>query len=72
MTENEKQELLEMAGSGELQKDMRRVKHAGENTFVRNGEIDLDAYIEFLDAFNAFISHRRKPFKPMMEGNLKL
>jgi hypothetical protein len=72
MTEKEKHELLQMAESEGLRTDMRRVMHAGKTPFDRNGQIDLDAFIEFLDAFNAFVNHRRKPFKPMMDGNMRL
>jgi hypothetical protein len=72
MTETEKQELLQMAESEELRTDMRRVRHARKTPFVHNRRIDLDAYIEFLDAFNAFVNHRHKPFKPMIEVNMKL
>jgi hypothetical protein len=48
------------------------IREAGKYSFVRGGEVDLDAYMAFLDAFNEFIGHRPKPFKPFKEGNFKL
>jgi len=68
LSEKEKQERLEMAGSKSLLYDMRRLKAASQNAFVRDGKTDIDLYIEFLNAYNDFINHRPKPFKPI-KGN---
>lgn len=68
LSEKEKQERLEMAGSESLLYDMRRLKTAGQNAFVRDGKTDIDLYIEFLNIYNDFINHRPKSFKPI-KGN---
>ena len=72
MRKKEKQEWLRLAESESLRKDMRRVSESRHNPFLKNGEIDIDSYIEFLDTYNAFINHQRKPFKPMMDRMIKL
>jgi hypothetical protein len=40
--------------------------------FVRNGVVDIDAYIEFVQQFNEFINHEPKPFRPMIEKDMRL
>ena len=70
--EEETSEMLEAAKSKSLKEDMRRLKAASQNVFIRNGKPDIDAYIEFLNGFNEFINHRSKPFKPMIDNIMKL
>ncbi|MGB5156446.1 hypothetical protein [Desulfobacterium sp. N47] len=70
--EEETSEMLEAAKSKSLKEDMRRLKAASQNVFIRNGKPDIDAYIEFLNGFNEFINHRPKPFKPMIDNIMKL
>lgn len=70
--EKEIQGMLEAAKSKSLREDMRRLKSACQNPFFRDGKTDIDAYIKFLNAYNEFINHRPKPFKPMIGNNMKL
>lgn len=72
MDEKEKQEWLMLATSGSLRDDMRRLTKNRRNPFVKDGGIDLDRYLEFLNAYNEFINHAKKPFKSIREGNMKL
>jgi len=72
LSEKEKQERLEMAGSESLLYDMRRLKAVSKNAFVRDGKTDIDLYIEFLNAYNDFINHRQKPFKRIKESKMIL
>ncbi len=72
LSEKEKREMLEMAGSQSLREDMRRLKAAAQNAFVRDGKVDIESYIEFLNAYNEFINHRPKPFKPIKDNLMKL
>jgi hypothetical protein len=37
------------------------------NPFIRNGEVDVDAYTTFVQEFNAFINHETKPFRRMID-----
>jgi hypothetical protein len=39
---------------------------------VDGGKIELDRLIEFLTGFNAFINHEPKPFKPMIDREMRL
>ncbi|MBA3037842.1 MAG: hypothetical protein FP814_15295 [Desulfobacterium sp.] len=70
--EKEMQAMFDAAKSKSLKEDMRRVKSASQNPFYHNGKTDLDAYIKFLNAYNVFINHKPKPFKPMICNNMKL
>jgi hypothetical protein len=41
-----------------------------ENPFLQIA--DVDAYIAFNDQFNEFINHASRPFRPMVEKDIKL
>ena len=49
ISKKEKQEWLALAGSGSLKKDMRHLVKNRHNPFLKNGRVDLDQYIEFLN-----------------------
>lgn len=66
------EELLELAGSEGLKKDMERLKAQWKDPFIKDGRVDVDAYIEFVTQFNEFINHKPKPFKPMVDRDMKL
>jgi len=66
------EELLELAGSEGLRKDMEMLKEQWKDPFVKDGRVDVDAYIEFVMQFNEFINHKPKPFKPMIDRDMKL
>jgi hypothetical protein len=66
------EELLELAGSEGLRKDMEMLKAQWETPFIKDGRVDVDAYIEFVMQFNEFINHKPKPFKPMIDRDMKL
>ncbi|MDA8241184.1 MAG: hypothetical protein M0Z67_12540 [Nitrospiraceae bacterium] len=65
-------ELLMLAGSRALQKDMETISSQRHNPFIKGGEADADAYIEFVAAFNEFINHEPKPFRKMIDREMKL
>lgn len=65
-------ELLELAGSEALRRDMVTIASRRHNPFIKDGEVDVDAYIEFVTQFNEFINHEPKPFKPMIVREMKL
>jgi len=65
-------ELVSLGRSKELRDDMDNLKSRWQAPFVRNGEIDVDLYIEFVEQFNEFINHQPKPFRPMIEKDMKL
>lgn len=65
-------ELLELGNSETLRNDMEMLSSQWQTPFIKNGEVDMDAYIEFVQQFNEFINHEPKPFKPMIDRDMKL
>ena len=65
-------ELCELSRSRAFKEDMEAVAAGRHNPFVKNGVVDVDAYIEFVCQFNEFISHEPKPFEPMMDKDMRL
>jgi hypothetical protein len=55
-----------------LREDMRYLAEHRHNPFLKDGHVDIDNYIEFLNTFNEFINHNPKPFKPMIDKVMKL
>jgi hypothetical protein len=43
-----------------------------ENPFLQNVNADVDAYIAFNNQFNEFINHSSRPFRPIIEEDIKL
>jgi hypothetical protein len=72
MTENEKQECTELSQSESIRDDMRRLAENRHNPFFKDGKVDLDGYINFLNTFNEFINHTPKPFKPIQDRIMML
>lgn len=66
LSEAEKQELLELAQSAELRKDMEILRKNSEEVVY-----SPDEYIEFLDQMNALNGHQTKPFRKI-EGEFLL
>ena len=64
--------FIEFAGSECLRKDMEMLKVQWKDPFIKDGRVDVDAYIEFVTQFNEFINHKPKPFKPMIDRDMKL
>ena len=67
-----KEEIRELARSEALKNDMAAVVASRHNPFVHEGVVDVDAYIEFVTAFNEFINHEPKPFTPMIDRDMRL
>jgi len=67
-----KKNLLTYSGSATLKKDMKILCSKRHNPFVKNGMVDVDTYIEFLTQYNEFINHRTKPFKKIIDRDMKL
>lgn len=72
MSEKEKQEWLASAKSESLRNDMRRLARNRHNRFLKNGKVDIDEYIDFLNVYNDFINHAQKTFKPIKDHNMQL
>jgi hypothetical protein len=72
LSEKEKQEWTVLAESTSLRDDMRRLSESRHNPFLKDGRVDIDKYIDFLNEYNEFINHTPKPFKPMIDRIMKL
>lgn len=73
LSEEEKKELLEMVNSRSLRLDMRRMEKFKFGLLSdRNGEVSLDRLNSFLSQYNAFINHRRRPFRRIKASNILL
>ena len=72
LSEKEKEELLNAARSESLKRDMRTVAAGRHNPFVKDGKVDIDAFVQFVCEYNEFINHEPKPFKPMKIKEMKL
>ena len=72
ISEREKLELLRLAGSLSLKEDMRYLSSHRHNPVLANGMVDMDRLIEFLTQFNEFINHEPKPFRPIIDKEMKL
>jgi len=72
LSEKEKQEFTAIAEYRSLRDDMRYLAENRHNPFLKDGKIDIDRYIDFLNAYNEFINHTPKPFKPMIDRIMKL
>jgi len=72
LSEKEKQEWTVLAESTSFRDDMRRLSESRHNPFLKDGRVDIDKYIDFLNEYNEFINHTPKPFKPMIDRIMKL
>ena len=72
ISKKSKKELINASKSSSLKRDMQKVSANSSNPFVKDGKPNVDAYIEFVNQFNEFINHAFKPFKPLIEKDMKL
>jgi hypothetical protein len=72
LNEKEKSERAAVRESGSLRDDMRHLAENRHNPFLKEGTVDVDMYIEFMNTYNEFINHMPKPFKPMNDRIMKL
>lgn len=72
LSEEAKKEMLELAASEEFRQDCRRLRENMHNPFIVNGEVDVDRVVEFLTEVNAFMNHPMKPFRKIIDRDMKL
>lgn len=65
-------ELIKLAKSEGFKKDMEALRSRWEMPFIKNGKVDVDAYIEFVQQFNEFINHQPKPFRKIIDRDMRL
>jgi hypothetical protein len=66
------EEIRSLANSEALKNDLDAVRASRLNPFIKDGVVDVDAYIEFVTAFNEFINHEPKPFVRMIDKDMRL
>ena len=72
LTNEQKKELLRLAKSSKLREDLRQVAKNRHNPFIVNKKINLDRILEFLTEYNAFINHTPKPFRKIIDKDIRL
>jgi len=72
ISQDAEKELIELAKSDAFRKEMDLLGARWKVPFMKDGEVDVDAYIEFVTLFNEFINHEPKPFKPLIDREMKL
>ena len=71
ISESTKKELLSLAQSQDLYIDMK-IMSSRKSIDNSPGMSAADRYLIFLNDFNEFINHERKPFKPFKEKKIIL
>jgi len=72
LSKEAEKELIEIAKSVNFKKDMEILNKRHDSPFIKDGKADVDSYIEFAAQFNEFINHEPKPFKPMIDRDMRL
>ncbi len=57
---------------GSLSADLEALRQRRHNPFIKDGRVDVDAYIQFLTQYNEFINHAPKPFRPIVDHDMRL
>lgn len=72
LSEEAAKEIRDLASSAALKRDMTIVAESRRKFFIKDGKVDVDAYVEFVCAFNEFINHEPKKFVPMIDKDMRL
>jgi hypothetical protein len=65
-------ELVEGACSEDFRSDMQGMRDKWHSPFIINGNVDVDAYLDFVTEYNEFINHRPRQFKKIEDKYMKL
>jgi hypothetical protein len=71
-TEEERRELQELAASKALREDLQTLARRRIRHFLRDGQVDIDRILAFLTDFNEMINHQPKPFKAIIDHDMRL
>jgi hypothetical protein len=71
-TPEEKKELLKAAHSKELREEFRHIASNRADLAGRDGGLDLDSIIKFVQSCNVLANHAPKPFKKITGNNFKM
>lgn len=65
-----REKTLICSNADALREDSRILSRQKHNPFMKNGEADVDAYLAFVEEFNAFINHTPKPFRRIADSGM--
>jgi hypothetical protein len=65
-------EIIALKSSKSFRKDMCFLKKNKYTRFIKDGKMDVDAYLEFCDSFNAMVGNNTKKIKTFEGKNWKL
>jgi len=71
LSEQEKNELRAAAGSESLREDFQRMACSRRTVFLEGGCVDADRVLDFLCAYNEFINHAPRRFRPIQDGDMR-
>ena len=66
------EELIRLARSVNFKKDMEILNRRHTSPFMKDTTVDVDAFVEFLMQFSAFINHEQKPFRRIIDKDMRL
>jgi hypothetical protein len=72
LSSEEKEELLRLSRSEQLKHDFRSMRENQRRHLKKAGAVDVDSYIAFVTAANAFSNHSMKAFRKIRGDNFKL
>lgn len=72
LSEEEKEELKKLSQSFTFKEDMQKLLKNRHNPFIVNGKVDVDKFITFLTEYNYFINHKPKPFRKIIDKDMRL
>lgn len=72
LSDEEKRELLKVAKSSKLRSDFRKLSKNRINPFIINGNVDVDLIVEFLTECNTFVNYAPKPFRKIIDKDMRL
>jgi hypothetical protein len=72
ISEDERTELLRLACSESLRKDMRYISSHRHNPAMVDEAVSFDRFMEFLTQFNECFDHEPRPFSPIVDRNMRL
>ncbi len=56
----------------ETSEEIELLRQHRHNPFIKQGKVDIEAYLQFVTEFNEFINHTPKPFRPIVDREMRL
>lgn len=72
LSKEEKRELKKLAKSSKLKEDMQKLESYRHNPFMVQDKINIDRFLTFLNEYNKFINHHPKPFRKIIDKDMRL